>query len=112
MRIYMENVKYVKKLIEQSASYEISKFKDNKIQDSHVPYEGSPKKHPTDDNILILLTDPFSRRSSFYEFSIESIGSIEELGTISSEDGSNAYMIRVWIRKGMTALKTEPFIVD
>ena len=108
----MENVKYIKKLIEMAASYEVSKFRNVKLKDSHIPYEGSPKKHPTDENILILLTDPHSRKSSFYEFSVESIGKIEELGTITSENGESVYMIRVWIRKGMTALKTDPFVVE
>ena len=89
----MENVKYIKKLIEMSASYEVSKFRDIKLKDSHIPYEGSPKKHPTDENIIILLADPLSRRSNFYEFSIESIGKIEELGTITAENGESAYMI-------------------
>ena len=108
----MEHIRYVKKLIEQTQQYEISQFRDKNIKNAFAPFEGSPKKHPSDDKILILLANPFSRRSQFYEFSVESIGDIEELGTVTSEKGESAYMIRVWVRKGLTALRTEPFIVE
>jgi hypothetical protein len=108
----MENMLYVKKLLSMSHKYDVAFSQD--VNHSHLfsPFEGSPKKHPTDENILVLIDDPFLRRSPFYEFSVESIGSIEEIGTVTSERGESAYFIRVWIKKGMTALKTEPFIVS
>lgn len=108
----MDDVSYVKRLINRSTAFEVDRFRDADINKFYTPFEGSPKKHPTDEKILVLIADPFSRRSRFYEFSIESIGTIEEIGTVSSERGENAYMIRIWIKKGMTALKTEPFIVE
>ncbi|HOW82843.1 MAG TPA: hypothetical protein PK573_09795 [Spirochaetota bacterium] len=108
----MEDATYVKKLIDHAAGFEIDRIRDADINRFYSPFEGSPKKHPTDEKILVLIAEPFSRRSRFYEFSIESIGAIEEIGTITSEKGDSAYMIRVWIKKGLTALKTEPFVVE
>jgi hypothetical protein len=107
----MDDLNYIRTLLEKSGSFDIDIYKDINLKKSHAPYEGTPKKHPTDKNILILLTNPFSKRSQFYEFSLESIGNIEDLGTITSEEGESAYMVRVWIKRGLTALKTEPFIV-
>ncbi|HOO70954.1 MAG TPA: hypothetical protein PK926_04255 [Spirochaetota bacterium] len=108
----MEDIKYIKKLLSSSEKYAIDIFRDANFSLRHKPFEGTPKKHPTDDNILVLISDPFSRRSKFYEFSVESIGTIEEIGTRTSDHGESAYFIRVWIKKGLTALKTEPFIVE
>ena len=64
------------------------------------------------DRKIILLSDPFSEKKFFYEFPVESIGLVEELGTISSDDGKNALQIRLWIKKGTIYLKYEPFIVE
>jgi hypothetical protein len=65
-----------------------------------------------DENILILLTSPFTSDKKFYEFYVNSIGSIEEIGTITSEKGESAIKVRVWVKKGMPALKAEPFIIE
>ncbi len=108
----MNDKSYVQKLLEISGSYEIDRYKENDLNSTHRPFIGTPKKHPNDENILILLTDPFSNNKKFYEFPISSIGSIEDLGTITSESGETAYKIRVWVKKGMPGLAAEPFIVE
>ncbi|MGB4270633.1 MAG: inorganic pyrophosphatase Ppa, partial [Spirochaetota bacterium] len=71
-----------------------------------------PKKHQYDKSKIILLSDPFSDKKIFYEFSIDTIDLVEELGTISSQDGKNALQIRIWVKKGTVALKYEPFIIE
>lgn len=108
----MKDLQSVIKLIETSKGYEIDKYREVNLNKTHSPFEGTPKKHPNDKNVLILVTSPFTEHKEFYEFSIESIGNIEELGTITSENGNSAYKIRVWVKKGMPALKTEPFIIE
>ena len=106
----MEDKQYIQQLLEVAGKYEIDKYRDvNK--DSYTAFEGTPKKHPHDNNVLILFTSPFSEDKKFYEFTMESIGTIEDLGTVSSTDGQNVNKIRVWVKKGVPALKSEPFIV-
>jgi hypothetical protein len=106
----MDDRKYIKKLLEISKKYELEKFSNINLKETHTAFEGTPQKHPHDRNILILLKDPFSNEE-FYEFSIDSIGTIEDLGSTTSGSGETAPKIRVWIKKGMTALKSMPFIV-
>lgn len=108
----MNELEYMRKLLDLSNRYEIEKSGDINLKKTHRPFEGTPKKHPNDDNILILLTSPFSKNKKFYEFPINSIGSIEDLGTVTSESGETAYKIKVWIKKGMPGLLAEPFIVE
>ncbi|MCP4129822.1 MAG: hypothetical protein GY754_02280 [bacterium] len=108
----MEEKKYVQKLLNMSDQFDIGRYRDLNIKETHTSFEGAPKKHPSDENVLILLTSPFSKNHKFFEFAINSIGAIEDLGTISAEDGQSSPKIRVWIKKGMPALVTEPFIVE
>ncbi len=108
----MKEMQYVKKLLEMSKQYDVDTIREVNLGKTHRPFEGSPKKHPTDSNLLILIDSPFSAQKKFFEFSLESIGNIEELGTKTSEKGESAYLIRVWIKKGMPALKSEAFIVE
>ena len=107
----MEEIKYVRKLIEQKEGHGVDKIRDINHDKKYKAFEGIPKKHPTDSKVLILFTAPFSNDDTFYEFTIDSIGNIEELGTISSPEGQSAYKIRVWAKKGMPALKSTPFII-
>lgn len=104
---------YIRGLIERSRKeFELQSYRDRDIHESHVPYEGTPRKHPYDANILILVPDPFAdREKTFYEFTVDSIGLIEELQTISNERGDSAIRVRVWVKKGKTAIKSTPFVV-
>ncbi|MBN1496787.1 MAG: inorganic pyrophosphatase Ppa [Spirochaetes bacterium] len=103
---------YIRKLIEKSEKkFAVEKFHDADARKSYRSFIGTPKKHPKDENILILLTDPFSKNTEFYEFAVDSIASVEEIDTITNEDGESAMKVRLWIKKGMPAIKAKPFIV-
>ncbi len=108
----MEDKQLVRKLLQISKKYDIDKYKNININETHAIFEGTPQKHSNDENLLILLPDPFSELKEFYEFSIDSIGNIEELGSISSEDGETVYRVRLWVKKGDLAIKSEPFIIE
>ncbi|OHD64224.1 MAG: hypothetical protein A2176_00625 [Spirochaetes bacterium RBG_13_51_14] len=99
-------------MIEKSQKeFAVEKYQEADLNQTHRFFIGVPQRHPEDDKILILLTDPFSKHKEFYEFSIDSIGHLEEIGTIANEDGESAMQVRVWVKKGMTAIKAKPFIV-
>lgn len=108
----MEDKKYVKKLLNISKAYQIDKYREADLSRTHKPYEGTPKKNPHDNKILILLSNPFSNWNEFYEFSLDSIGYVEDLGTIASGDGKSVTRIRVWVKKGMPAIRSLPFIIE
>jgi hypothetical protein len=107
----MNDKNYIQKLLSNSKYYQIDKYRKTDFKKTHKPFEGTPQKHPHDDKILILVTDPFAKFNEYYEFSLESIGHVEDLGTISSETGHSVTKIRVWVKKGMPAIKSKPFIV-
>ncbi len=107
----MPEKRYIKKLLQISEKFDIDRYKDPDFVKAHQSYEGMPRKHASDPKKIVLLTDPFSDENQFYEFPISSIGFIEEIGTISSEDGRSAQKLRLWIKKGTLGLKYTPFIV-
>lgn len=107
----MEDKKYVQKLIEILPHSNIDKIRVVDLKEDNEAFEGSPKRHPNSENIIILVQNPFDEKKVFYEFYIDTISSIEEIGTLSSDDGKNAYMIRVWVKKSSLAIKSETFIV-
>ena len=104
--------RYIKKLQEKSHKrFALEKYRDSDINITHCSFEGTPKKNPRDNTIMILLPDPFRKNKEFYEFTIDSIGQIEEIGTITNRDGQSALRVRVWIKKGVPAIKAKSFIV-
>ncbi|TFH41303.1 MAG: inorganic pyrophosphatase Ppa [Chrysiogenales bacterium] len=103
---------YIKKLIEMSNSrFDIEKYHTVDIRLTHRDFEGTPQKHPYDEKLLILLSDPFSNNRDYLELTLESIGKIEEIGTLTDEDGNSAIRVRVWIKKGTPAIRSKPFII-
>ncbi|MEW6527449.1 MAG: inorganic pyrophosphatase Ppa [Spirochaetota bacterium] len=99
-------------LLKENDKTAIDKYRNINFFENHVAFVGTPKKHQYDKSKIILLSDPFSDKKIFYEFSIDTIDLVEELGTISSQDGKNALQIRIWVKKGTVALKYEPFIIE
>lgn len=107
----MEERRYVQKLLEINEHFTIDKKRNIDLKEDFIPFVGSPKKHPSNDNILMLITNPFDENKQFFEFYMDSISAIEEIGTISSENCKSAYQIRIWVRKGTMAIRSETFIV-
>ncbi len=104
--------KYIKKLLEISKQYEIDRPQKPHIEETHTPYEGIPRKHPTDDNVMLLFPESYPTNHKFYEFSLETIGIVEQLESITSENGNSTTRIRVWVKKGMPAIYSESFIIS
>ena len=76
-----------------------------------VAFAGSPR-NSSDPGKILLLNDPFSRQTFFYEFRVSDILYAEELPHLSRANGSTVNMVRLWVKKGSTALKVEPFHVQ
>ncbi|MFO8082782.1 MAG: inorganic pyrophosphatase Ppa [Desulfobacterales bacterium] len=79
---------------------------------THVPYSGSPQKHPYDSKKVILVVDPFSTNTFFYEFKIRDVDYIEDLHSMVSIEGDAVNMVRIWIKKKSIGVRCAPFIVE
>ncbi len=78
----------------------------------YIPFSGSPRKHPHDSARVILIADPFTDNTFYYEFKIKEIGFVEELPSLTNLRGESVSMVRIWVKKHTIALRCTPFIVD
>jgi len=100
----IDSHKYLSELAKLSGKHEIERYSEINFFNTFTPYEGIPKKHPYDKNKVMLICDPFSEDTPFYEFPVSSIGRIDELDTLSSENGSTGIRVRIWIQKGTVGI--------
>ena len=85
-----------------------------KLRRSHVAFSGTPRKHRDDQGDsfrIILIVDPFSTNTFYYEFKIDDIAFVEELPNLINMDEEVLPMVRVWVKKGCVALRCTPFVV-
>ncbi|MBU1053285.1 MAG: inorganic pyrophosphatase Ppa [Proteobacteria bacterium] len=96
--------------------FEIQAYKKPKdfkaLTETHVPFSGSPQRHPYDDEKILLITDPFSSNTTYYEFKNKDIDYLEELSNIVDIRGKAITMVRIWIRKLSVGIRCAPFIVE
>jgi len=106
----------LKDLMKKSKKLEIQAYKKRidpkELRKGYVPYTGSPTKHPFEHDKVILLIEPYSSSTSYYEFKTNDIFYVEELANISNIDGETVPMVRIWIQKGSIALRCSPFFVE
>ena len=89
------------------------KPKDPKrLKQTHVAFSGSPQKHPYDRQRVVLISDPYSTSTAYYEFMKNDISYIEELPSVVSADGETVMMVRVWVKKQSIAVRSSAFIVE
>ncbi len=94
--------------------FEIQTYANIKNVDrsNHTPFSGSPKKHPYDKSRVILVADPFSDNTFYYEFRATDITFAEELSSITNIDGESIPMVRIWVKNNSVAIHCNPFIVN
>ncbi len=85
---------------------------DNIDKNRYIPFSGSPRKHPYEQTRVILIVDPFSENTFFYEFNIEDIAFVDELSSIANLKGDSVSIVRLWVKRQTIALQCTPFIVD
>ena len=102
-------------LLQKSKRFEIQSYKKHfnpkEFRKTHVPFTGSPKKHPYDRNKVILLTEPYGS-SSYYEFKTMDISYVEELSSIVNADNEVIPVVRIWVRKKSIGIRCTPFWVE
>lgn len=103
----------VTKYIDTQPLFTITKYK-SKVDYTNcaVSFTGSARKHPYDKDKLLLISDPFSSHTVFYEFRIQDIVHYDDLPGIATDSGENLLMVKLWINKGSLGLKYEPFEVN
>ena len=96
--------------------FEIQTYKQPKdiatLLRTHVAFSGSPRKKPNDSGKIILVADPFSTNTFYYEFNTEDISYAEELPNLTSPSGETITMARIWVKKMSIGIRFFPFRVD
>ena len=102
--------------LKASEKFEIQKYKQPKdmatLLRTHVAFSGSPRKNPNDSGKIILVADPFSTNTFYYEFNTEDISYAEELPNLTSPAGETITMARIWVKKMSVGIRFFPFRVD
>ncbi len=96
--------------------FEIEAYKKpgdlKELRKTHVPFSGSPSKHPYDSNKVILVPDPYGGSPFYYEFQSEDIDFVEKLPNIVTLEGETVKMARLWVKKTSVGMVCTPFIVE
>ena len=104
----------VTKFLQEPKKLEMQLYKKTKkgvdLRQTHVPFSGSPHKHPYDHNKFLLVADPYSS-SVFYDFESKDVEFAEELPSIVNLDGETVNMVLIWVKKDSIGLRCSPFIV-
>ena len=103
----------IDKFIELKDNLELQKYVRSLEFDKKncCSFYDSPKKHPHEKNRVILVTDPFSEHTFYYEFNMEDILSLEEQPSITNLEGESVSMVRLWVKKKSIGLQCTPFVV-
>jgi len=102
--------------LQESPKFELQRYEKPKslqeLRKTHVAFSGSPQKHPYDPEKVLLVPDPYSSNTSFYEFRADDISFVEDLVNLVDIDGETIHMVRVWVKKGSIAIRSTPFMVE
>ena len=84
----------------------------NKLKQTYAAFSGTLRRHPHDPEKIILLAEPMSNNTNFYEFNSDDIGFAENLPNIVNTSGEDIPMVMLWIKKESVGIRCAAFIVD
>jgi hypothetical protein len=103
------------KSLQKASTFEIEKYSTptdiGSLSKTHIPYTGSPQKHPHDPQQILLVPDPYSNASPYLEFCRDDITHVEKLASLVNLEGETVSMARIWVKKGSLAIQCTPFVV-
>jgi len=85
---------------------------EKRLRDTHVTFSGSPQQHPCNPQKILLVVDPYSTNTFYYELYTRDISYVEELANIVNMDGEVIPIARVWVKKKSIAIRSTPFVVE
>ena len=103
----------IQKYLETQPLYELVKYdKRPELKSEAISFTGAIRKHPYDESKLLLITEPFSSDTEFFEFRIEDIVHYEEKPNIATESGENLFIVQIWVKRGSFGVQYHPFEVS
>jgi hypothetical protein len=101
--------------LKKAETFEIQAYRrpadHGRLAETHIAYSGSPFKHPDNPKKIILVADPYSQNTFYYEFNREDITLAEDLPSIVNLENESLTMVRLWVKKGILAVRCTPFRV-
>jgi len=98
----------------EAPAFQIQAFRKPKdirlLRLENVSFSGSPRKHPYDPAKIVLVADPYSENTIYYEFTKSDVSSVEELPSVVDLEGNTYPMIRMWVKRNSLAIRSTPFI--
>ncbi len=105
----------IESFLQMAEKFEIQVFEKSKIpkdlKKEHVCYVGVPQKHPHDVNKIILIQNPLSTNTTYYEFFFSDISYVEKLPSLINLDGETINVAQIWVKKMSIGIQCIPFIV-
>jgi len=103
----------IRRYLETQPLYDLVKYdRRPELASEAISFIGAPRKHPYDDSKLLLITEPFSSDTEFFEFQTDDIVYYEERPNISTESGESLFIVQIWVRKGSLGIQYHPFEVS
>ena len=103
----------IRKYLETQPLYDVVKYdRRPELVSEAISFTGALRKHPYDDSKILLITDPFSSDTEFFEFQAADIVYYEERPNISTESGESLFIVQIWVRKGSLGIQYHPFEVS
>lgn len=104
------------KVLQKAEKFEIQAYKNKysdlvRLRKENIPFTGSLLHHPYDNEKVILISDPYSPNTSYYEFKLIDVSHLEELPNITNMAGETVTHCRIWVKKQTIGVKSTPFVV-
>jgi inorganic pyrophosphatase len=100
--------------LQEAVSFPVQAYRRPKdiraLRTENVSFAGSPRKHPYGPDKIVLVADPYSANTFYFEFEKSDIAFAEELPSIADMDGNTLTMARIWVKKGSLAVRCTPFL--
>ncbi|RLC31010.1 MAG: inorganic pyrophosphatase Ppa [Deltaproteobacteria bacterium] len=102
--------------LQKAETLEIQTYRKPKnireLRKTHIPFSGLLKKHPHDSGKVVLIADPDSPGTSYYEFKTNDISCAEEMPALVNMDGETITIARIWVKKKSMGIRFIPFLVE